>query len=168
MKSLLPLAALLLLPACVSVSGQPAPTQQAQPAPTLADFSRWIDQGYVAPFVAGDIPQWLTIFTDDAVALHNFMPPMKGKPAIGQFGSFVAANLRVAEMKVTLAEAQVSGDLAYTWGTYRSRLLLKSTGEPMPGHSKNGKVLFVWKRQSDGAWKIAADMGNAIRDSAAQ
>jgi uncharacterized protein (TIGR02246 family) len=124
-----------------------------------------MDDRYIAPFMAGDIPRWLEVFTDDAVALHNFMPPMKGKEAISQFGTFVAGNLTIAEMKVTLSEVRVSGDLAYSWGTYHSRLLIKATGEPMPGHSENGKVLFVWKRQNDGTWKIAADMGNAVRDN---
>jgi ketosteroid isomerase-like protein len=161
MKSLLPLA-VLALSACATPSQHSAPAAQAQAAPSLADFSRWMDERYVAPFVAGDVPKWLTVFTEDAVALHNTMPPMKGKEAIAQFGTFVAGNLRIAEMKVTLSEVQVSGDLAYSWGTYHSRLLIKATGEPMPGHSENGKVLFVWKRQSDGTWKIAADMGNDL------
>lgn len=163
-KSLLPLAALALA-ACAPAPPVSASAAQVQAAPSLADFSKWMDERYIAPFVAGDIPKWLTVFTDDAVGLHNTMPPLKGKDAINQFGSFVAANLRIAEMKVTLAEVQVKGDWAYTWGTYRSRLIMKSTGQPMPGHSENGKVFFLWKRQGDGSWKIAIDMGNAIRDN---
>lgn len=163
-KCLLPLAALALA-GCATAPTDRAPAVQAQSTPVLAEFSRWIDQRYIAPFVAGDIPRWLEVFTDDAVGLHNTLPPLRGKAAIEGFGSFVAANLRIEDMRVTLSEVQVNGDWAYSWGTYHSRLILRATGEPLPGHAENGKVFFLWKRQGDGTWKIAVDMGNAIRDN---
>ena len=78
------------------------------------------------------------------------------------FGSFVAQNLTVPEMSVDLTGIRQEGDLAYTWGTYRSRLLMRTSGESLPGHRGEGKVLFVWKRQTDGTWKIAVDMGNDL------
>jgi len=39
---------------------------------------------------------------------------------------------------------------------------MRSSGLPMPGHSGEGKVLFVWKKQTDDSWKIAVDMGNDL------
>jgi ketosteroid isomerase-like protein len=39
---------------------------------------------------------------------------------------------------------------------------MRSSGLPMPGHSGEGKVFFVWKKQADDSWKIAADMGNDL------
>jgi ketosteroid isomerase-like protein len=162
MKLLLPLSALALASCATTVPSHSA-SSQSQAAPTLADFSRWVDQRYVAPFVTGDVPTWLDLFDDDAVALHNGLPGMKGKQAIGDFGRFVAKNIRVEDMRVTLNEVSFEGNWAYTWGTFHSRLIMKSTGQPMPGHSENGKVLFLWERQSTGVWKLQVDMGNAIR-----
>jgi ketosteroid isomerase-like protein len=130
--------------------------------PNLAQFQARIDQDYVAPFMAGDVDRWLEVLDDDVVGLHNRMPAMEGKQALRGFGEFVAANLVVAEMSVTLTGLRQDGDLAYTWGTYRSRLLIRESGEPMPGHREAGKVLFVWKRQSDGSWRLAVDMGNDL------
>ena len=38
----------------------------------------------------------------------------------------------------------------------------------MAGHNENGKVFFVWKKQSDGSWKLAVDMGNELPASSMQ
>jgi ketosteroid isomerase-like protein len=46
----------------------------------------------------------------------------------------------------------VSGDLGYTWGHYK----ITTDGE-----TKHGKYMTVWHRESDGTWKVIADMGNA-------
>jgi ketosteroid isomerase-like protein len=43
--------------------------------------------------------------------------------------------------------AEVSGNLGYTYGLYRS-----SNGY--------GKYVSVWKKQRDGSWKIVVDAGN--------
>lgn len=130
--------------------------------PDLEHFQALINEDYVEPFLAGDVDQWMKILDDDVVGLHNRLPAMEGKPAMRGFGDFVAGNLFVAEMSVTLAGLRHEGEFAYTWGTYSSRLLMRETGEPMPGHREAGKVLFIWKRQADGEWKLVVDMGNEL------
>lgn len=134
----------------------------ARERPSLARFQTLVDQRYVVPFARGDVPHWLELFADDAVALHNRMPAADGKPAIRRFGEFVAQNVRIDRMNVTLDGMRQHGDTAWTWGRYRSRLLLRATGQPLPGHAEQGKVLFVWQHQRDGGWKIAVDMGNDL------
>lgn len=167
MSRILPTLAMLALASCAA----PPPMQVANrqiaplPVPTIADFSGWVNERYVAPFVAGDVPKWLEVFDDDAVALHNSLPGMTGKQAIAGFGNFVAANIRIEDMSVRLSEISINGNWAYTWGTYHNRLIMRSTGQPMPGHAENGKVLFLWERQTDGTWKIQVDMGNGMRDA---
>ena len=111
---------------------------------------------------AGKVEQWLEIFDKDAIGLHNRMPAMEGKEGLRGFGRFVAQNLDVTAMSVKLTGIRQEGDLAYSWGTYRSSLIMRSSGLPMPGHSGEGKVFFVWKKQADDSWKIAADMGNDL------
>ena len=129
---------------------------------TLAKAQYAIDTNYIAPFKAGKVEQWLEIFDKDAIGLHNRMPAMEGKEGLRGFGRFVAQNLDVTAMSVKLTGIRQEGDLAYSWGTYRSSLIMRSNGLPMPGHSGEGKVFFVWKKQADKSWKIAADMGNDL------
>jgi ketosteroid isomerase-like protein len=57
--------------------------------------------------------------------------------------------------KPTQAAASRSGDLGYTWGRYEYR-----------DHSADGKAVVetgnyvtIWKRQSDGSWKVVLDGG---------
>ena len=134
----------------------------------LAQLQQRIDSDYIAPFAAGDVDKWLQVLDDDVVGLHNKVPAMQGKEGFKGFASFVKQNLKVENMRVKLTGLRQSGDLAYTWGTYHSELLMRDSGEPMPGHRVDGKVLFVWKRQSDGQWKVAVDMGNDLPEQNAQ
>jgi ketosteroid isomerase-like protein len=58
------------------------------------------------------------------------------------------------------AEVAKSGDMGYTWGTYN--LAYKDeNGEEQKSY---GKYLNVWKKQTDGKWKVAVDMGNDSPD----
>ena len=61
------------------------------------------------------------------------------------------------------AIASAGGDFGFTWGryTYTRR---NEDGEKSVGH---GKYLSVWRKESDGAWKFVADIGNANPDPAA-
>jgi uncharacterized protein (TIGR02246 family) len=59
--------------------------------------------------------------------------------------------------KTNRIEVARSGDLAYALGKYEF-----AANDPM-GNSLNdrGKFVVVWKKQSDGAWRIAADIWNS-------
>jgi ketosteroid isomerase-like protein len=55
------------------------------------------------------------------------------------------------------ADVSRAGDLGYTFGTY----VAKSpgpNGEPVERH---GKYVSIWKKQPDGSWKVAVDIGNS-------
>ena len=55
------------------------------------------------------------------------------------------------------AEVAKSGELGYTWGTY-----ISSYNDEKGVEQKNyGKYLNIWKKQTDGSWKVAVDMGNS-------
>lgn len=166
MKHMTTIACAVFLAGCSQHGWDGRQVASAQAAavagPTLEIFQSRIDSDYIAPFMAGEVDRWLELFDDDVVGLHNRMPAMEGTSELRSFAEFVSANLIVAEMSVTLTGLRRDGGTAYTWGTYRSRLLIRETGEAMPGHREEGKVLFVWKQQSDGTWKIAVDMGNDL------
>jgi ketosteroid isomerase-like protein len=50
-----------------------------------------------------------------------------------------------------------SGDLGYTYGNYVFKSKDKD-GKIVPHY---GKYMSVWKKQKDGSWKVAVDMGNS-------
>jgi ketosteroid isomerase-like protein len=54
----------------------------------------------------------------------------------------------------TKVEAASSGDMVYETGTYLLHMK-DAKGNPV---TDKGKVLQVWKKQTDGSWKAVADM----------
>ncbi|PYX88395.1 MAG: nuclear transport factor 2 family protein, partial [Acidobacteria bacterium] len=62
------------------------------------------------------------------------------------------------------AEMAASGDLGYTYGTFEFRAKDKD-GHPIVRY---GKYATVWKKQKDGTWKVAMDMGNSAPEHQAQ
>ena len=132
MKHMTTIACAVFLAGCSQHGwdGRQVASAQAAPVagPTLEMFQSRIDSDYIVPFMAGEVDRWLELFDYDVVGLHNRLPAMEGKPALRSFADFVSANLVVAEMSVTLTRLRQEGDLAYTLGTYRSRLLMRETG----------------------------------------
>ena len=55
------------------------------------------------------------------------------------------------------AEVAKSGELGYTWGKY----ILSYRDEKGEEQKSYGKYLNIWKKQKDGSWKVAVDMGNS-------
>jgi len=54
------------------------------------------------------------------------------------------------------AEVALAGDMGWTWGTY----IYQATDENGNSIQQKGKYLNVWKKQENGSWKVAVDIGN--------
>jgi len=59
--------------------------------------------------------------------------------------------------QATSAEASQSGELAYSSGTY-DLTFNGPDGKPV---SDKGKFVTVWRKQSDGSWKVVRDIFNS-------
>ena len=57
----------------------------------------------------------------------------------------------------TSAEVSASGDLAYTIGRWEVLTTDDSGSENSGG---TGNYVTIWRRQADGSWKVAVDIGN--------
>ena len=94
-------------------------------------------------------------YTADAV----FMPPnlaeIKGADAIG---NWMASYPAVSNAKFNIVELDGSGDVAYVHGSYE--MDVTPPGMTVAMHDK-GKYLEIWKKQSDGAWKVVRDIFNS-------
>jgi ketosteroid isomerase-like protein len=84
--------------------------------------------------------------------------PAGGEPVMGRDSIYseMKGGHYVLQWEPRKAEVSTSGDLGYTWGTYAL------TTEDAAGQTKTsyGKYLDVWKKQSDGSWKVLIDIGN--------
>ncbi|UCH66416.1 MAG: DUF4440 domain-containing protein [Ignavibacterium sp.] len=93
--------------------------------------------------------------TDDALQLPARRNPIEGRINIYD-------NMKENQDKYTLnwspkyAEVSKLGELGYTWGTYT----VTYSDEAGVEQKSYGKYLNIWKKQKDGSWKVAVDMGN--------
>lgn len=93
--------------------------------------------------------------TDDALQLPNNAEPVVGRDVIRE--SMQKAPEALLTWKPQKAEVAQSGDLGYTWGAYE----VKTQNPNGVENIRYGKYLNIWKKQADGKWKVAVDMGNS-------
>lgn len=95
---------------------------------------------------------------DSAVYLGANAPIITGKQAIREmFGNFFALPGFACKWQPAKVEVARSGDLGYSRGTYELSFN-DPKGSPIVD---KGKYATVWKKQANGSWKVAVDMGNS-------
>lgn len=106
---------------------------------------------------AHDLNRIMSFYADNAVLMPTAEPMLSGKAAITEEWKHILA---IPDMqnagKLMSAEVSSGHDLAYTMGTYQSQMM----GEDGKQVTEPGKWLSVWKKQSDGAWRIIVDTYN--------
>jgi ketosteroid isomerase-like protein len=96
-------------------------------------------------------------FTDDARVLAPGIPMAEGWEASREvFAKLEALPGYSLEYSPAIADVGGAADLGYTIGTYHMKLPGSDGGIA----EIDGKYLTIWKRQSDGNWKVAVDMFN--------
>lgn len=98
---------------------------------------------------------YMSYYAEDSVELPNGGDILLGKIAIAKTMGFLDDKNNSLTWKPLGSD--VSGDLAYTYGTYEFHSKDKN-GKPLVEY---GKYTSIWKRQTDGNWKVVLDMGNA-------
>jgi len=100
---------------------------------------------------------------DDAIQFSAGAPPMFGRETIYQ-------NMKPTERSYVLqwepkkAEVSQSGDVGYTWGMFT----VSSQDSLGKSQKRFGKYVSVWKKHTDGTWKVALDIGNQNPDPEAK
>jgi ketosteroid isomerase-like protein len=112
---------------------------------TTASMSKSLDM--FMSYYAADAsvyPPGMTIANGTA-AIRAALLPMTGLPGFALQWSPTKANM------------SASGDLGYTAGSY-ALTMNDANGRPV---IERGKYVEVWKKQSDGTWKVIEDIFNA-------
>jgi len=107
---------------------------------------------------AKDVDGAVANYTDDASWLPPNAPMVNGKAAIRDgWARLIGSPGFNIDWQINKFEIARAGDLAYTIYVYQ--LALESAnGKPITDH---GKDMAVWKKQSDGTWKMVADTFNS-------
>jgi ketosteroid isomerase-like protein len=100
-----------------------------------------------------DMNKFVSYYAPDASIHAPGMPTAKGSAAImDAFMKMSSAPGFSLQWTPVRADVSTAGDVGYTVGTYEAL---------MNGATEKGKYVVVWKKQSDGTWKVAEDIFNA-------
>lgn len=107
------------------------------------------------------IDGWVSFFAEDGAMFPDRQNIVTGKDAIRRLMTPTLVPGSSLRWQPTRAEVARSGDLGYTYGasTFKS---IDAEGKPL---TRYGKYVTIWKKQADGSWKVALDIGNSAPPS---
>ena len=131
-------------------------TSAAQPEDVFRDVAdQWIQS-----YLAGDLDRLMTLYTEDARVMLHGKPAMQGKSEIREF---FAASIGKAHVtfEIDIERVEIHEPVAYLISKYWMSVKPHGSSETM---TDVGRSLLIYKRGSDGEWKIHADIDQATPD----
>jgi uncharacterized protein (TIGR02246 family) len=104
---------------------------------------------------AADAAGWAALYTQDAIVLRPHAPAVQGREAIQQW---LATLPPISNAKGQGVEVMGYGDLACLRGTYSMRFTIPGVPAPI---DEQGKFLQIYRKQSDGSWKLTREIYNS-------
>ena len=101
-----------------------------------------------------DFDLWLSNWDENAIKMASNKPTVYGKSAIGEMKRKMFQNWTFEGFDLDIEEIQMAGGFGYARGTYKIPLKPKAEGTTVV---LEGTFLTVFKRQTDGSWKIYRD-----------
>jgi uncharacterized protein (TIGR02246 family) len=148
-----------LIWSCLVVLGLMTACRQTPPDTRAADEQtiRDLDARWAKTAATHDLDGTVAYYSDDAVLLPPNAPIASGKQAIrASWATLLNPNISLS-WQATQVDVAQSGELAYVVGTY-ALSMKDAQGKPM---TDRGKLIEVFKKQTDGTWKTVADMYNS-------
>ena len=103
----------------------------------------------------GDWDGLLELFTEDAVLLPPHSAVIRGRAA---FKTMIESfNPEFTDHSIELKDIDGYGDIAYAWGNYTETFSVSDVPEPTKDVAK---LMFIFRKQPDGSWLVAAEMWN--------
>ncbi len=98
------------------------------------------------------------LYGEDAVLLPPNAPMAQDKKSIRESWAGLLGPNTAVRWKLSRVEAARSGELGYLYGTYQLSIRDPQGG---PAVHDTGKIVEIWKKQSDGKWKCVVDTYNS-------
>jgi uncharacterized protein (TIGR02246 family) len=106
---------------------------------------------------AKDLDKAVSFYADDALVLPDRAPAIRGNENIRKnWAPLLALPGPGLSWKTGSLEVARSGELAYETGAYN----IVTIDKKGKSTDDKGKYLVIWKKQSDGTWKVAVDTDN--------
>ncbi len=115
---------------------------------------RQADLAWSAAQAADGLDGAMSFYVDDAILLPPSSPMAIGKAAIREASAAIDSPGFSVSWKPMKVEVAQSGELGYAIGNLEGNYV-DSEGNLVP---VKGKYVEIWKKQTDGSWKVAVDM----------
>ena len=115
---------------------------------------------YAAKASAGDLEGWLSLWCEDGVQMPVNTPARIGTKAIRRAMEPVFSELRLRVEIRDVRATEVEGDTGYTHCDYTISATVAGSDDAID-IMRDGKALTIYRRQSNGAWRIAYDCVNS-------
>lgn len=139
-------------------SSKPAAAAAVAQPDALAEVRRAIDKGnaqWVEAWEKGDPTMTASLFAEDGIMLARNGRIIRGRGQILERQRAAMQSISGGvKVTVTTVDLWLDGETAYETGKYSYKYQEK--GQPVV---EEGRYVTIWKRQKDGAWKLAMDMG---------
>lgn len=147
---------LVSLIACAGIARAQAPAQSSAIDP---EIRKAIDAGnakYADAFAKSDAGALAGLYDESGSRFSPNGVVVRGRPAIAQnVAGFMKSVTGPIKVHIETQDLWLVDDLAYETGKYTYTFTPPGKTETQTG----GHYVTVWKRQTDGDWKIMADMG---------
>jgi ketosteroid isomerase-like protein len=151
---------LIFATACVRLS-PPVDPQAADRKAIEEDQAQWLKD-----FHSRDVEKIVSHYSDDAVVIDSAAPPAKGPQEAKRLYTDAAADpassLDFAPLEVAIA---ASGDIGYVRGSYKAINTVPNTNRTA---EEKGTYISIYKKQANGRWKVAVDIGSSETPSPRQ
>jgi ketosteroid isomerase-like protein len=149
-----------ILAVCVIVAGMfllPGNLFSTSPVKATPEMLKQLEGEFMKAAADKGSQGYMSYYADNAVEVPNGAALIEGKVNIAKGMGFLDDKNNQLQWTPVGADISLSGDLGYTYGNYEFHAKDKD-GKPTIDY---GKYTSIWKRQSDGSWKVVLDMGNA-------
>lgn len=153
----------ILVAALAAVSCANEPPPQPAPQPISPPDTRAADEAairsaireWAAAAKAKDAEKFASFYAGDGVIMFAGAPDVRGSASIREaiMGLMKDPAFALSFEPDAVVVAR-SGDLAYETGSYE----MTATGPNKKPSTENGHYVVVWRKQADGAWKVALDV----------
>jgi len=138
----------------VLVTFLPVLSQAQNQRPTGSDVLVKLEADFAKAVAEHGRSAFVTYFAEDGVELEDgggitTREDVKKQPAWPEGTSLTWTPVH--------SDMAASGDLGFTYGNY----VFKSRNKEGKIVANYGKYVSVWKKQTDGSWKVVVDMGNS-------